>query len=172
MLNSTPGTFDIDYLQTGMYCCYFLERLNVKICEKRLNLQKEKIIYIQDNALAPKRMFAMTKVKELRYELFEHLPFSPGLLSFNFHLLPHYSNLLLGNLRFGVDNLMTWSRLVIISKVFHCYELFVRTCKTFFIFWYSVLATSITSSKTSKQKIVSNLLPHQFCLLPQYVLSS
>jgi histone-lysine N-methyltransferase SETMAR len=50
-----------------------------KIREKRPSLQKKKIIFHQDNALAHKSVLAMGKLRDLHYELLEHPPYSPDL---------------------------------------------------------------------------------------------
>ena len=61
------GVLCIDYLErgktiTGEYYCNLLNRLHKKICEKRPSLQKNKIIFHQDNAPTHK-CFGNGKIK-------------------------------------------------------------------------------------------------------------
>ena len=64
------GILFIDYLEkgktiTGEYYSNLLTRLDEKIREKRLGLQKKKIIFHQDNAPANKSVLAMGKLRDL-----------------------------------------------------------------------------------------------------------
>jgi histone-lysine N-methyltransferase SETMAR len=47
---------------------------------------KEKIIFQQDNAPAHKHVLAMEKLRDLRYKLLEHPPYSPDLAPSDFYL--------------------------------------------------------------------------------------
>ena len=83
----------IDYLEkgktiTGEYYFNLLTRLDRKKCEKRPGLQKKKIIFHQDSAPAHKSILAMEKLRDLHYELLEHLSYSPHLAPSNFRLFP------------------------------------------------------------------------------------
>jgi histone-lysine N-methyltransferase SETMAR len=71
----------IGYLEKGKtitreYYSNLLTRLDKKICEKRPGLQKKNIIFHQDNAPAQKSVLAVGKLRDLHYELLEHLPYS------------------------------------------------------------------------------------------------
>jgi hypothetical protein len=73
----SEGILIIDYLEKGKiitreYYSNLLTRVDEKICEKRPGLQKKKIIFHQDNALAHKSVLAMGKLRDLHYELLEH----------------------------------------------------------------------------------------------------
>jgi histone-lysine N-methyltransferase SETMAR len=95
------GILFIDYLEkgktiTGEYYSHLLTRLDEKICEKRPGLQKKKIIFHQDNAPAHKSVLALGKLRDLHYELLEHLPYSPDLAPSDFYLLPKLKLFLAG----------------------------------------------------------------------------
>jgi hypothetical protein len=75
------GILFIYYLEkgktiTGESYSTLLTRLDKKIHEKRPSLQKKKIVFHQDNAPAHKIVLAMGKLRDLHYELLEHLPYS------------------------------------------------------------------------------------------------
>jgi histone-lysine N-methyltransferase SETMAR len=59
-----------------------------KICEKRPDLQKKKIIFHQDNA--------MGKLRDLHYELLEHPPYFHDLAPSDFYLFPKFKLSLAG----------------------------------------------------------------------------
>jgi histone-lysine N-methyltransferase SETMAR len=85
------GILFIDYLEngktiTGEYYSNLLIRLDKTISAKRPGLQKKKIIFHQDNALAHKCVLAMGKLQDLHYELLEHPPNSPDLADSDFCL--------------------------------------------------------------------------------------
>jgi len=87
------GILFIDYLEkcktvTGEYYSNLLTILDQKIREKRPGMQKKKIIFHQDNAPAHKSVLAMGKLRDLHYELLEHLLFSPDLAPSDFSLFP------------------------------------------------------------------------------------
>jgi len=95
------GILFIDYLEngktiTGEYYSNLLTRLDEKICEKRPGLQKKKIIFHRDNALAHKSVLAMGKLRDLHYELLKHPPCSPYLAPSNFCLFPKLKLFLAG----------------------------------------------------------------------------
>jgi len=76
------GILFIDYLEkvktiTGEYYSNLLTRLDGKICVIRPGLQKKKIIFHQDIALAHKSVLAMGKLRDLHCGLLEHPPCSP-----------------------------------------------------------------------------------------------
>ena len=76
------GILFINYLEngktiTGEYYFNLLTRLDEKIREERLGLQKKKIIFQQNNASAHKSVLAMGKLRDLHYELLEHPPYTP-----------------------------------------------------------------------------------------------
>jgi transposase len=94
------GILFIDYLEkgrtiTGIYS-NLLTRLDKKIHEKRPGLQKEKIIFYQDNAPAQKNSLAMGKLRDLHYELLEQPPCAPDLASSDFYLFPELKLFLAG----------------------------------------------------------------------------
>jgi len=95
------GIFIIDYLEkgktiTGEYYSSLLTRLDEKIREKSLGLQKKKIIFHQNNAHAHKSVLAMGKLRDLHYELLEHPPYSPDLAPSEFYLFPKLKLVLAG----------------------------------------------------------------------------
>jgi histone-lysine N-methyltransferase SETMAR len=59
-----------------------------QICEKRPGLQKNKNIFHHDNSPAHKSVLAMGKLRDLRYKLLEHPPYSPDLAPSDFDLFP------------------------------------------------------------------------------------
>jgi histone-lysine N-methyltransferase SETMAR len=59
-------------------------------------LQKEKIIFHQDNAPTNKSVLAMGKSRDLHYELLEHQPYSPDLAPSDFCLFPRLKLFLAG----------------------------------------------------------------------------
>ncbi|XP_014274434.1 histone-lysine N-methyltransferase SETMAR-like [Halyomorpha halys] len=87
------GILLIDYLPTGQtitgqYYTNLLDQLQEKICEKRPGLARKKVIFHQDNARLHTSAIAMAKLYELSYELLPNPPYSPDLVSSNFHLFP------------------------------------------------------------------------------------
>jgi len=94
------GILFIDYLEkgktTGEYYSNLLTRLDEKIREKRPSLQRKKIVFHQDNASAHKSVLAMGKLRDLRYELLEHPPYSPDLAPSDFSLFPELRLFLAG----------------------------------------------------------------------------
>ena len=85
------GVILIDYLQkgktlTGAYYASLLDKLKNEIAEKRSHLQKKKILFHQDNAPSHTSAFARAKIHELRFELLDHLPYSPDLAPSDFFL--------------------------------------------------------------------------------------
>ena len=86
VLWDSKGILLIDYLEkgrtiTGEYYFDLLDQLDVKICEKRPGLKKNKIIFHQDNTPAHKSV-AMGKLRDLRNDLLGH----PDLAPSDFHL--------------------------------------------------------------------------------------
>jgi len=97
------GILFIDYLEKGKtiageYYSNLLTRLDEKNREKRPGLQKEKIIFHQDNAPAHKSVLAMGKLRDLHheYELLKNPPSSPDLASSDFYLFPEFKLFLAG----------------------------------------------------------------------------
>ena len=95
------GILFIDYLEegktiTGEYYSNLFTRLNEKIREKRPGLQKKKIIFHQDNAPTHKSVLVMRKLRDLHYELLEHLSYSPHLAPSDFSLFPKLKLFLTG----------------------------------------------------------------------------
>jgi len=87
------GILFINYLEngktiTGEYYFNLLTRLDEKIREERLGLQKKKIIFHQDDAPAHKSVLAIGKLRDLHYELLEYPPYSPDLAPSDFCLFP------------------------------------------------------------------------------------
>ena len=82
----------IDYLEKGKtinseYYCNLLDQLDKNI----RGLQKKTIIFHQDNARVHTSFLTMVKLNELKYELFEHPPYSPDLApsDYYYHLTSH-----------------------------------------------------------------------------------
>lgn len=97
----SKGILLIDYLPKGRtingeYYAHLLDQLDGKIKEKRPDLQKKKILFHQDNAPAHKNALAMVKLKDLKYELLEHPPYSPDLAPSDFHLFPNLKKFVAG----------------------------------------------------------------------------
>ena len=95
------GILLIDYLQKGKtinseYYCSLLNQLDEKIREKRPGLQHKQIIFHQNNSPAHKGVEIMTKFNELKYELLEHLPYSPDLASSDYYLFRNLKQFLRG----------------------------------------------------------------------------
>jgi len=93
--------FFIDYLEkgktiTGEYYSNVLTRLDEKIREKSLGLQKKKIIFHQENAPAHKSVLAMEKLRDLHYALLENPPYFPDLTPCGFYLFPKLKLFLAG----------------------------------------------------------------------------
>ena len=99
------GVILIEYLQkgktvSGAYNASLLDKLKKEIAEKRPHLQKKKILFHQDNAPSHTSAFARAKIHELRFELLDHLPYSPGLAPSDFFLFPQLK-IALGGQRFS-----------------------------------------------------------------------
>ncbi|XP_023228429.1 dipeptidyl peptidase 9-like [Centruroides sculpturatus] len=95
----SKGILLIDYLSKGQtingeYYVHLLDQLDEKIREKRHGLQKKKILFHQDNAPAHKGALAMVKLRDLKYKLLEHSPYSPDLAASDFHLFPNLKKFL------------------------------------------------------------------------------
>jgi histone-lysine N-methyltransferase SETMAR len=69
-------------------------------------LQKKKVIFHQDNALANKSVLAKGKLRNLHYELLEHPPYSPNLAPSDFCLFPNLKLFLVGQ-RFSFNQKAT-----------------------------------------------------------------
>jgi histone-lysine N-methyltransferase SETMAR len=98
---NAEGILFIEYLEegktiTGEYYSNLLTRPDEKSHEKRPGLQKKKIIFHHDNAPVHKGVLAMGKLRDLRYELLEHPPYSPDLASSDFHFFPKLKLFLTG----------------------------------------------------------------------------
>ena len=101
MFRDAKGIPLIDYLEKGTtitdeYYSNLLDQQDVKICEKRPGLKKKKIIFPQDNTPTHKRLLAMGKLQDLRYNLLSHPPNSPDLTPSDFHLFPNLKKLVSG----------------------------------------------------------------------------
>ena len=95
------GILFIDYLEKGKtiigeYYYNLLTRLDEKNREKSSGLQRKKVIFLQDNAPAHKSVFAIGKLRDLRYELLKHPPYSPDLAPSDFSLFPKLKLFLAG----------------------------------------------------------------------------
>lgn len=95
------GIIFIDYLQHGrtinrQYYCALLDRLDDEIKLKRPHLAKKKILFHQDNAPAHSARDTTEKLKQLRYEVVEHPPYSPDLAPSDYFLFPRLKNWLAG----------------------------------------------------------------------------
>ena len=78
------GILFIDYLEKGKtinsdYYMALLNRLSAEIKKKRPHMQKEKVLFHQDNAPCRKSMKTMVKLNELSFEFLPHPPYSPDL---------------------------------------------------------------------------------------------
>ena len=91
----------IGYLEKGKtiageYYSNLLTRLDGKIREKRPGLQKQIIIFYQDNAPAHRSVLAVGKLRNLHYELLAHPPCSPDLVPSDFCPFPELKLFLAG----------------------------------------------------------------------------
>jgi histone-lysine N-methyltransferase SETMAR len=89
---AAEGILFINYLEksktiTGEYYLELLTRLDEKIREKDPAC-KRKIIFHQDNTPTHKSVLAIGRLRDLHYELLEHLLYSPDLAPPNFCLFP------------------------------------------------------------------------------------
>lgn len=101
------GVLLIDYLPkgetiTGRYYTNLLDRLIVKIREKRPGLAKKKILYHHDNAPVHTSGVASQKLTELKFQIVDHPPYSPDLAPSDYHLFPNLKKFLAGK-RFRSD---------------------------------------------------------------------
>ena len=95
----------IDYLKEDKtinsdYCMALLNRLGTEIRKKRPHMQKQKVLFHQDNALCLKSMKTMVKLNELSFELLPHPPYSPDPAPGNYWLSADLIKMLQGK-RFG-----------------------------------------------------------------------
>ncbi|GFV97236.1 histone-lysine N-methyltransferase SETMAR [Trichonephila clavipes] len=74
---------------TGAYFAALLDKLKAELAEKRPHLQKNKILFHQDNAPSHTSVAAMAEIHELRIELLDHPLYSPDLAPSNFFLFSH-----------------------------------------------------------------------------------
>ncbi|GFV91743.1 histone-lysine N-methyltransferase SETMAR [Trichonephila clavipes] len=87
---------------TEAYYTSLLDKLKVELAEKRLHLQKKKILFHQDNALSHIPGLTMAKIHELWFKLLDHPPYSPDLAPSDFSLFPHLKTAL-GGQRFSAN---------------------------------------------------------------------
>lgn len=97
----TRGIIMIDYLEkgrtiTGAHYVNQLDQLKAAIKEKRPCLSKKKIYFLQDNAPAHTSKVSMQKIKDLKFELIAHPPYSPDLAPSDFFLFPNLKKSLAG----------------------------------------------------------------------------
>ena len=83
------GIFYTDYLEkgqtiTGAYYVSLLHQLREEIKKKRPHLKRKKILFHQDNAQVHTCTVSMAKIMELKFELLQHLPYSPDLAPSDF----------------------------------------------------------------------------------------
>ena len=102
------GIIFIDYLQKGKtingeYYANLLHQLSEKISEKRPHLAKKKILFHQDNAPVHTSARAMAKIRELKFELLPHAPYSPDLAPSDYFLFPNLKKWL-GGKRFASND--------------------------------------------------------------------
>ena len=90
------GVLLIDYSINSEYYCNLLDQLDKNIREKRPGLQKKTIIFHQDNARVHTSFLTMVKLNELKYELFEHPPYSPDLAPSDYYLFRNLKQFLRG----------------------------------------------------------------------------
>lgn len=102
------GVIFIDYLEkgrtiTGEYYKCLLDRLAHEIGQKRPHLSRKKVLFHHDNAPVHTARVVTEKVKELRFEMVPHPPYSPDLAPSDFHLFPNLKKWL-GGQRFFCDS--------------------------------------------------------------------
>lgn len=90
----SQGIIHIDYLEkgrtiTGQYYANLLDEFEAVLKEKRPHLKKKKVLFHHDNAPAHSSRVVMAKIKQLRYELLPHPPYSPDLAPCDFFLFPN-----------------------------------------------------------------------------------
>jgi histone-lysine N-methyltransferase SETMAR len=98
-------------LITGEYYFNLLTRLDEKkIHEKDPVCKRKKIIFYQDNAPAHKSILAMGKLRDLHYEMLEHLLCSPDLAPSDFCLFPKLKLFLAGQLLSSIQKAIKLAR--------------------------------------------------------------
>ncbi|XP_014272422.1 histone-lysine N-methyltransferase SETMAR-like [Halyomorpha halys] len=105
------GILLIDYLPTGQtitgqYYPNRLDQVQEKMCEERSGLLRKKVLFHHYNAHPHTSTIAMAKLRELRYELLPHPPYSPDLVSSDFHLFPKLQ-IFVGGRRFPTTEELT-----------------------------------------------------------------
>ena len=95
------GVLFIDYLEKGKAINserYIgqLMRLKNEIGEKRLQMQKKKVLFHQDNAPCHKSLATMAKLNKLSFELLPHPPYSPDLAPSDYYLFADLKKMLQG----------------------------------------------------------------------------
>ena len=91
------GIFYTDYLEkgqtiTGAYYVSLLHQLREEIKKKRPHLKRKKILFHQDNAQVHTCTVSMAKIMELKFELLQHLPYSPDLAPSDFFYFQTWKN--------------------------------------------------------------------------------
>ena len=85
------GIIYIDYLEkgqtiTGEYYVLLLRRLSEEMKKKRPHLKKKKILFYQNSAWVHICAVSMPKFMDLKFELLQHLPYSPDLAPSDYKL--------------------------------------------------------------------------------------
>lgn len=85
------GVILVDYLDKGKTMtgeCYssLLQKVREKIVENRREMVCKGVLFLQDNAPAHKSQFAMSKLRDLGFELVELPPYSPDLAPSDYYL--------------------------------------------------------------------------------------
>jgi histone-lysine N-methyltransferase SETMAR len=77
--------------------------LDTKIREKRRGKLAKGVLFLQDNAPAPKSFIALQKLHEIGFELIDHPPYSPDLAPSDYYLFPKLKKHLKGA-KFSTNN--------------------------------------------------------------------
>jgi [histone H3]-lysine36 N-dimethyltransferase SETMAR len=88
--------------------CEQLERLNQALIKKRTELVNGKGIILQhDNARAHSAINTQQKIKNVGWEVFPHLPYSPDIAPFDYYLFRSMQHFLSDKVFRNIDNIRT-----------------------------------------------------------------
>ena len=87
-----------------------LIKLNIALLEKRPEWDKrhEKLIFVHDNAPCHRAKIVSETLKELKWEVLPHPPYSPDLIPSDYHLFLSMAHDLAGQHLTDFDNVTEW----------------------------------------------------------------
>ena len=97
-----------DYLQrgktyNGQYHAELLLRLREEIKKKRRGKLPKGVLILQDNAPSHNSHVALEAIRDCKFKLVDHPPYSPDLASSDYHLFPSLKKAIRGK-HFGIDD--------------------------------------------------------------------